>query len=92
MTSGTRGGVTTYATPTDLEVVITRVVAAPRRLVFDAWTNPKHVPQWLLGPEGWTMPVCEIDLPPRRPLALRLAQVQRDGDGNGRLLSGDRLS
>jgi uncharacterized protein YndB with AHSA1/START domain len=57
-------GVTTYATPTDTEVVITRVVDAPRRLVFDAWTNPKYVPRWLLGPEGWTMPVCEIDLRP----------------------------
>jgi len=57
-------GVTTYATPSDTQVVITRVVAAPRRLVFDAWTNPKYVPLWLLGPEGWTMPVCEIDLRP----------------------------
>jgi len=42
--------------------VFTRVVNAPRRVVFDAWTNPKHVPRWMLGPEGWTMPVCEIDL------------------------------
>jgi uncharacterized protein YndB with AHSA1/START domain len=49
-------------TPTDREVVMTRVFDAPRRLVFDAWTNPKHVPQWMLGPVGWTMPVCEIDL------------------------------
>lgn len=57
-------GVTTYATPTDTQVVITRVVAAPRRLVFDAWTNPKYVPRWLSGLEGWTMPVCEIDLRP----------------------------
>ena len=57
-------GVTTYATPTDTEVVITRVVDAPRRLVFDAWTNPKYVPRWLTGLEGWTMPVCEIDLRP----------------------------
>jgi len=64
MISGARTGVTTYATPTEREVVITRVVDAPRRVVFDAWTNPKHVPQWLLGPEGWTMPVCEIDLRP----------------------------
>jgi uncharacterized protein YndB with AHSA1/START domain len=64
MTSAARTGVTTYATPTDREVVVTRVVDAPRRIVFDAWTNPKHVPQWLLGPEGWTMPVCEIDLRP----------------------------
>jgi uncharacterized protein YndB with AHSA1/START domain len=64
MTSPAKTGVTTIGTPTDREVVITRVVDAPRRLVFDAWTNPKHVPQWLLGPEGWSMPVCEIDLRP----------------------------
>ncbi len=62
MITTAKTGVTTYATPTDTEIVITRVVDAPRRIVFDAWTNPKHVPQWLLGPEGWTMPVCEIDL------------------------------
>ncbi|HEY7682077.1 MAG TPA: SRPBCC family protein [Gemmatimonadales bacterium] len=64
MTSGAKTGVTTYSTPTDREVVITRVVDASRRVVFDAWTNPRHVSQWLLGPEGWTMPVCEIDLLP----------------------------
>jgi len=57
-----RTGVTNFAIPTDMEVVFTRVVNAPRRVVFDAWTNPKHVPRWMLGPEGWTMPVCEIDL------------------------------
>ncbi len=57
-------GVTTYATPNDRELEITRVVDAPRRLVFDAWTKPEHVAKWLLGPEGWTMPVCEIDLRP----------------------------
>jgi uncharacterized protein YndB with AHSA1/START domain len=53
---------TTYTTPSDREVVITRVFDAPRRLVFDAWTRPEHVPHWMTGPEGWTMPVCEIDL------------------------------
>jgi uncharacterized protein YndB with AHSA1/START domain len=51
-------------TPTDREIVMTRVFDAPRELVWDAWTNPKYLPQWLLGPEGWTMPVCEIDLRP----------------------------
>jgi uncharacterized protein YndB with AHSA1/START domain len=61
--SGTgRTGVTTYETPNDLEVVITRVVAAPRRAVFDAFTVPARIRQWLLGPPGWTMPVCELDL------------------------------
>jgi uncharacterized protein YndB with AHSA1/START domain len=54
-------GKTTYETSGDREFRMTRVVDAPRALVFDAWTNPKHLPQWLLGPEGWTMPVCEID-------------------------------
>ena len=53
---------TTFSTPSDREVEMTRVVDAPRQLVFDAWTNPKHVAQWMLGPDGWTMPVCEIDL------------------------------
>jgi uncharacterized protein YndB with AHSA1/START domain len=51
-------------TPTEKEIVVTRVFDAPRRLVFEAWTNPKHLPKWMLGPEGWTMPVCEIDLRP----------------------------
>jgi uncharacterized protein YndB with AHSA1/START domain len=48
----------------DVEISITRDFAAPRTLVFDAHTKPEHVSQWLLGPEGWTMPVCEIDLRP----------------------------
>jgi uncharacterized protein YndB with AHSA1/START domain len=46
----------------DREIVMTRVFDAPRRLVFDAFTKPELVKQWLLGPPGWSMPVCEIDL------------------------------
>lgn len=49
-------------TPTDREIVMTRVFDAPRRLVFEALTKPELVRQWLLGPPGWSMPVCEIDL------------------------------
>jgi uncharacterized protein YndB with AHSA1/START domain len=49
-------------TPSDREIAMTRVFDAPRRLVFDAFTKPALVKQWLLGPPGWTMPVCEIDL------------------------------
>jgi len=64
MHSVDRTGVTRYATQNEDEFVITRVVAAPRGMVFDAWTKPEHVSKWLLGPEGWTMPVCEIDLRP----------------------------
>lgn len=46
----------------DREIVMTRDFNAPRRLVFDAFTKPELVKQWLLGPPGWSMPVCEIDL------------------------------
>ena len=46
----------------DREIVMTRAFDAPRSLVFDAFTTPELVQRWLLGPPGWTMPVCEIDL------------------------------
>lgn len=46
----------------DREIVMTRMFEAPRKLVFDAFTKPELVRQWLLGPPGWSMPVCEIDL------------------------------
>lgn len=55
---------TTITTPSDREIVITRTFAAPRQLVFDAYTQPEHIQRWMLGPEGWTMPVCENDLRP----------------------------
>ena len=50
------------STPSDLEIQVTRDFPAPRQLVFDAFTQPELVRRWLLGPPGWTMPVCEIDL------------------------------
>jgi len=53
---------TVITTPNDTEIVITRIFNAPRQLVFDAWTKPEHVTKWMLGPPGWTMPVCNIDL------------------------------
>jgi len=49
-------------TPNDFDLVCTRIFAAPRRLVFDCHTRPALVKRWLLGPPGWSMPVCEIDL------------------------------
>jgi uncharacterized protein YndB with AHSA1/START domain len=49
-------------TPSDLEIVLERAFDAPRDLVFAAFTEEEHIPNWMLGPEGWTMPVCEIDL------------------------------
>ena len=49
-------------TPSEREIRVTREFDAPRTLVFDCHTKPEFVKRWLLGPPGWTMPVCEIDL------------------------------
>jgi uncharacterized protein YndB with AHSA1/START domain len=62
MTTSNKTGTTTFTMPSDREVTVTRVVAAPRALVFDAWTKPEHIANWMLGPDDWTMPVCEVDL------------------------------
>jgi uncharacterized protein YndB with AHSA1/START domain len=53
------------STPTDEEIRLTRLFDAPRRLVFEAMTKPEHVKRWWgrLG-EGYSVPVCEIDLRP----------------------------
>jgi uncharacterized protein YndB with AHSA1/START domain len=64
MATASKNGITSFTTPSDREVVITRVVDAPRTLVFDAYTRPEHLRHWMLGPEGWTMPICELDLRP----------------------------
>jgi uncharacterized protein YndB with AHSA1/START domain len=49
-------------TPTDREVKVTRSFKAPRGLVYRAFTEPELVRRWLLGPPGWSMPVCEMDV------------------------------
>jgi uncharacterized protein YndB with AHSA1/START domain len=48
-------------TPTDCEVVLSRVFDAPSDLVFNALTQPELLPRWY-GPAGWTLEVCDIDL------------------------------
>jgi uncharacterized protein YndB with AHSA1/START domain len=48
--------------PSDREVKVTRSFRAPRALVYRAYTEPALVRRWLLGPPGWTMPVCEMDV------------------------------
>jgi uncharacterized protein YndB with AHSA1/START domain len=52
----------TVTTPSDREFAVTRVFDAPARLVFDYHTKPELVRKWQLGPDGWSMPTCEIDL------------------------------
>jgi len=58
----TKAGALQVTTPSEREIAMTRVFDAPRHLVFDAWTKPELIRRWLLGPEGWSMPVCEVDL------------------------------
>ena len=50
-------------TPSDREIVLTRLFDAPRHLVFEAMSRPEHIKQWWgnLG-EGYAVPVCEVDL------------------------------
>jgi uncharacterized protein YndB with AHSA1/START domain len=46
----------------DLEIKGTREFDAPRTLVWEAFTKPELLKRWMLGPDGWVMTVCEIDL------------------------------
>lgn len=84
-TLASRPGVTSYSTPTDTQIVVTRVVSASRRIVFAAYTEPRHLQQWLLGPEGWSMPVCEFE--PRA--GGRWRYVWRKENGNEMEMSGE---
>src|SRR5258705_7948997 len=55
-------GLLEITTPSDREIAMTRVFNAPARLVFDAWTKPELIKQWLGVRAGWTMEVCDVDL------------------------------
>src|SRR5215467_7742681 len=54
-------GTLLVTTPTDREVVLTRVFDAARHLVWDAFTKPELLKRWF-GPRGWALVVCEVDL------------------------------
>ena len=54
----------TLKTEGDRYLVITRRFAAPPEAVYRAHIDPKLVQKWMLGPEGWTMPVCINDARP----------------------------
>ena len=52
-------------TPSDREIVLTRLFDAPRPLVFEAMTRPEHVKRWWgCLDDRYSVPVCEIDLRP----------------------------
>jgi len=49
-------------TPSDREIMLTRMFDAPRSLVFDCYTKPELLKRWLTGPDGWSLVVCDNDL------------------------------
>lgn len=59
------------------EVVVSRLIAAPRERVFDAWVKPEKLAKWW-GPEGFTNPRCEID---PRPGGRIYIEMIRTSDG-----------
>ena len=69
-------------TPSEREIRMTRLFDAPRHLVFEAMSKPEHIRQWWgrLG-EGYSVPVCEVDLRAGRGVALR----QPAPEGRGRV-------
>ena len=71
-------GELTLTLPSDREIVMTRVFDAPRELVFEAHSKCEHLRE-LVGPESYTLTVCEMDFRPAAPVA----SSQRDTDGNG---------
>lgn len=50
------------STPSDREILMTRIFDAPRHLVFEALTTPELLKRWMFGPDSWSLAVCEIDL------------------------------
>ncbi|MCB9635185.1 MAG: SRPBCC domain-containing protein [Sandaracinus sp.] len=69
----------------DTVVVVTRHFAAPPEKVFRAHTDPAIVQRWMLGPDGWTMPVCILEARPGG----RIRYEWSDGQGNGFYLTGE---
>ncbi len=49
------------STSADRELVVSRLIDAPRALVFRAWTEPEHIARWW-GPQGFTTIHCDMDI------------------------------
>jgi uncharacterized protein YndB with AHSA1/START domain len=77
-------GKITLSTPSDLEIVMTRVFNAPRLLVFEVYTKPEHVQHWW-GQRGSTMISCEMDFRPGG----RWRFVTHEADGSENAFRGE---
>lgn len=77
----------TLTTEGDRHVLVTRRFAASPELVYRAHTEPELIKQWMLGPEGWTMPVCINEAKPGGKIRFEWT----DGKGGGFYLTGENL-
>lgn len=69
----------TLKTEGDLHIVVTRHFAASPEMVWRAHTEPELIQRWLLGPEGWTMPVCIHESRPHGKVRYEWAHPKRGG-------------
>lgn len=69
----------------DRFVVVTRRFAAAPEAVYRAHTDPKLIQKWMLGPDGWTMPVCINEARPGGKIRYEWS----DGNGGGFYLTGE---
>ncbi|MFN0103058.1 MAG: SRPBCC domain-containing protein [Bryobacteraceae bacterium] len=75
----------TLKTEGDKHVVVTRRFAAAPEAVYRAHTEPSIIQKWMLGPDGWTMPVCLNEAWPGGKIRYEWS----DGEGNGFYLTGE---
>lgn len=78
----------TLTTEDERHVVVTRRFAASPETVYRAHTEPKLIQKWLLGPGGWTMPVCICDARPGGKICYEWA----DGKGGGFHVTGEFIA
>ena len=75
----------TLVTDGDTRLVVTRRFDATPESVYRAHTEPDLIQRWMLGPEGWSMPVCINEARPGGTLRYEWA----DGAGRGFYLTGE---
>jgi uncharacterized protein YndB with AHSA1/START domain len=78
----------TLKTEGDTHVVVTRRFQASPEKVYRAHVEPELIRKWMLGPEGWMMPVCINDARPGG----KIRYEWTDGKGNGFYLTGEFIS
>ena len=77
----------TLKTEGDTHIVVTRHFAASPEAVYRAHTDPAIIQKWLLGPDGWTMPVCISEPRPGGKIRFEWA----NGKGQGFYQTGEYL-